>query len=189
MNARSPAARKLGVRMHPKAAGLLRYGGDMPGAYLLLRGLFLPSELGEVLDDWDFTQQGLTRLNPIAHLANALKDGPSAPFGVVAAFESCFYLRNQLLRDTDWAGMAHSLEIRTPFIDSRLLCEAAPILARDDLAERQEAARGRAESAASGGNSKPEKDGIWDAVTGMDAEGAFKRRARRSGQGRRPQGR
>jgi asparagine synthase (glutamine-hydrolysing) len=126
------AARKLGVRMHPKAAGLLRYGGDMPGAYLLLRGLFLPSELGEVLDDWDFTQQGLARLNPIAHLANALKDGPSAPFGVVAAFESCFYLRNQLLRDTDWAGMAHSLEIRTPFIDSRLLCEAAPILARDD---------------------------------------------------------
>ncbi len=127
------AARKLGVRMHPKAAGLLRYGGDMPGAYLLLRGLFLPSELGEVLDDWDFTQQGLARLDPLGRLANALKDGPSAPFGVVAAFESCFYLRNQLLRDTDWAGMAHSLEIRTPFIDSRLLCEVAPILARDDL--------------------------------------------------------
>jgi len=105
----------------------------MPGAYLLLRGLFLPSELGEVLDDWDFTQQGLTRLDPLGRLANALKDGPSAPFGVVAAFESCFYLRNQLLRDTDWAGMAHSLEVRTPFIDSRLLCEAAPILARDDL--------------------------------------------------------
>ena len=126
-------ARKLGMRMHPKAAGLLRYGGDMPGAYLLLRRLFLPSELGEVLDDWDFTQQGLTRLDPLGRLANALKDGPSAPFGMVAAFESCFYLRNQLLRDTDWAGMAHSLEVRTPFIDSRLLCEAAPILARDDL--------------------------------------------------------
>ncbi len=126
------AARKLGMRMHPKAAGLLRYGGDMPGAYLLLRGLFLPSQLGDVLDDRDFTQQGLARLDPLARLANALKDGPSAPFGVVAAFESCFYLRNQLLRDTDWAGMAHSLEIRTPFIDSRLLCEAAPILARGD---------------------------------------------------------
>ena len=126
------AARKLGVRVHPKAAGLLRYGGDMAGAYLLQRGLFLPSELSDILDDRDFVRDGLTRLDPLEHIAAALKDGPSAPFGVVAALESCFYLRNQLLRDTDWAGMAHSLEVRTPFIDSQLLCEAAPILARAD---------------------------------------------------------
>ena len=26
-------------------------------------------------------------------------------------------MRNQLLRDSDWAGMAHSLEIRLPFLD------------------------------------------------------------------------
>ena len=26
-------------------------------------------------------------------------------------------MRNQLLRDADWAGMAHSLEIRTPLVD------------------------------------------------------------------------
>jgi asparagine synthase (glutamine-hydrolysing) len=126
------AARKLGVRVHPKAVGLLKYGGDMAGAYLLQRGLFLPSELGDVLDDPDFVRDGLTRLDPLAHIAAALEEGPSAPFGVVATLESCFYLRNQLLRDTDWAGMAHSLEVRTPFIDSRLLCEAAPILARAD---------------------------------------------------------
>jgi asparagine synthase (glutamine-hydrolysing) len=30
-------------------------------------------------------------------------------------------MRNQLLRDSDWAGMAHSLEIRTPFVDYELL--------------------------------------------------------------------
>ena len=30
-------------------------------------------------------------------------------------------MRNQLLRDADWAGMAHSLEVRTPLVDFALL--------------------------------------------------------------------
>ena len=30
-------------------------------------------------------------------------------------------MRNQLLRDADWAGMAHSLEIRVPLVDIKLL--------------------------------------------------------------------
>jgi len=30
-------------------------------------------------------------------------------------------MRNQLLRDADWAGMAHSLEIRVPLVDVELL--------------------------------------------------------------------
>ena len=35
--------------------------------------------------------------------------------------ESTLYLRNQLLRDSDWASMAHSLELRTPLVDAQLL--------------------------------------------------------------------
>ena len=43
--------------------------------------------------------------------------------------ESTLYLRNQLLRDTDWASMAHSLEVRTPLVDATLLrALAAPLL-------------------------------------------------------------
>ena len=30
-------------------------------------------------------------------------------------------MRNQLLRDSDWASMAHSLELRTPLVDAWLL--------------------------------------------------------------------
>jgi asparagine synthase (glutamine-hydrolysing) len=30
-------------------------------------------------------------------------------------------MRNQLLRDADWAGMAHSMEIRVPLVDFKLL--------------------------------------------------------------------
>ncbi len=35
-------------------------------------------------------------------------------------------MRNQLLRDTDWASMAHSLEVRVPLVDSVLLAKLSP---------------------------------------------------------------
>ena len=34
-------------------------------------------------------------------------------------------MRNQLLRDADWAGMAHSVEIRVPLVDAVLLAKLA----------------------------------------------------------------
>jgi len=39
-------------------------------------------------------------------------------------------MRNQLLRDADWAGMSQSLEIRVPFVDRFLAEEIAPLLSR-----------------------------------------------------------
>ena len=38
-------------------------------------------------------------------------------------------MRSQLLRDSDWAGMAHSLEIRVPLVDTFFFRELAPMLA------------------------------------------------------------
>lgn len=38
-------------------------------------------------------------------------------FDRVASLETSLYMRNQLLRDADWAGMAHSIEIRVPYVD------------------------------------------------------------------------
>jgi asparagine synthase (glutamine-hydrolysing) len=35
-------------------------------------------------------------------------------------------MRNQLLRDADWAGMAHSIEIRVPFVDPFFLAALPP---------------------------------------------------------------
>ena len=37
-------------------------------------------------------------------------------------------MRNQLLRDADWAGMAHSVEIRVPLVDVTLLKSLAPAI-------------------------------------------------------------
>src|SRR5262249_15667516 len=47
----------------------------------------------------------------------------------IAALESCWYMRNQLLRDTDWSSMAHGVEVRVPFVDFALLESLGPAIA------------------------------------------------------------
>ena len=66
------------------------------------------------------------RLDPLPLLARSINPEPRSALGKVAALEASLYLRNQLLRDTDWASMAHSLEVRVPLVDARLLQEVAP---------------------------------------------------------------
>ena len=110
----------------PKLAGLIEYGGDYAGAYLLRRGLFLPFELDTVLDA-ELVRSGLERLDVLPRLRQvALDPDPLSPTARVAALEASCYMRNQLLRDADWAGMAHSLEIRTPLVDFAVLKALAP---------------------------------------------------------------
>jgi asparagine synthase (glutamine-hydrolysing) len=75
--------------------------------------------------------EGLERLGWIADgdrspRVPAGRDLGEDPSGAVAQLESTQYLRNQLLRDSDWASMAHSLELRTPFVDLQLARELAP---------------------------------------------------------------
>ena len=108
----------------PKLAGMLELGGSYAGAYLLRRGLFLPWELGQVLAP-DVFAEGLRRLAPLRRIAEVIEPRPRAPHAKVATLETSLYLRNQLLRDTDWAGMAHSLEVRTPLVDAVLLRKVA----------------------------------------------------------------
>ncbi len=109
----------------PKALGLLEYAGSWAGAYLLRRGLFLPHELSEVMER-DFAREGLRRLKPLRRLAESLTPDPGSDTARVCALESSHYLRNQLLRDADWAGMAHGVEIRVPLVDVALLKSLAP---------------------------------------------------------------
>jgi asparagine synthase (glutamine-hydrolysing) len=115
---------------NPKAAGLLKYGGSYAGAYLLRRGLFMPWELEAVLGA-DTARLGLRRLDPIRHIETRLRPKPTTSFGKVAVLESALYMRNQLLRDTDWASMAHSLEVRVPLVDARLLSHLAPVTTKN----------------------------------------------------------
>ncbi|MGR8934978.1 MAG: asparagine synthase (glutamine-hydrolyzing) [Gammaproteobacteria bacterium] len=113
---------------NPKIAGLLKYGGSYAGAYLLKRGLFMPWELPALIGT-EAARQGLEALHPLEHIEQqALQPCPGNAFARVAALEASLYMRNQLLRDADWAGMAHSLEIRVPLVDSVLLKRLIPLL-------------------------------------------------------------
>lgn len=112
---------------NPKIAGLAQYGGTYAGAYLLRRGLMLPDELHEVLDP-EIWRIGLHRLQPVERVRTSMTPIPAHPISRVAALESSNYMRNQLLRDADWAGMAHSLEIRTPLVDFEFLRALSPVV-------------------------------------------------------------
>ena len=114
-------------RLPPKARGLVKYGGSYSGAYLLKRGLFLPEELPHIMGR-EAAIEGLQRLHWRAWIHSHLDPLPASSFAKVSSLESSIYMRNQLLRDADWAGMAHSLEIRTPLVDAHLLKRLAPVL-------------------------------------------------------------
>jgi len=102
----------------PKYAGLLEYGGDYAGAYLLRRGLYMPWELPEVLDG-ELVKEGWGELHTLSVLHQSLPE-VNSPRLKISALETAWYMRNRLLRDSDWASMAHSLEVRVPMVDIEL---------------------------------------------------------------------
>ncbi len=119
--ARGLAAPLGGRMLPPKAPGLLEYCGGYGDAYLLRRALYMPWELDSVLGA-DMARDGLAALG-IRRRLEQCQSAIGAPKARVAALEMTWYMRNQLLRDADWAGMAHGVEIRVPLVD-RVLFEA-----------------------------------------------------------------
>jgi asparagine synthase (glutamine-hydrolysing) len=111
----------------PKAAGLVDYGGSIEHLWFLQRGLFTPWELPALLGE-ERARQALSELNLDQRLRAAVSPDPGGDIGRIAALESSLYMRNQLLRDADWASMAHSLEVRFPLVDAWLLPRIAPLL-------------------------------------------------------------
>lgn len=112
-------------RLPQKLSGLVEYGDTYAGAYLLRRGLFISWKLDDLRDpnlgsgsDHAGLQQLDLPLQP---------NGQSGPFARVATQEARLYMRNLLLRDSDWSGMAHSLEISVRLVGAQLLAEVAPI--------------------------------------------------------------
>ena len=106
-----------------------QWAQTLAGAWWLRRSVCSPEELRERMD------AGMA--------AEALRDfaaedwvtamtGPLAAEQTLALaqIESMSYLRNQLLRDSDWASMDHSVELRTPLVDAWLLQHVQPCLSR-----------------------------------------------------------
>jgi len=135
---RAVAAPFLKSRTSPKYAGLLEYGGSFGGAYLLRRGMFMPWELPEFLDG-EVVREGWRELRQLSRL-EATVAGNRSDYHRISALEMCWYMRNQLLRDCDWTGMAHSLEIRVPMVDVELLRAVSPMLGTADALTKRDMA-------------------------------------------------
>jgi asparagine synthase (glutamine-hydrolysing) len=89
--------------------------------YFLVRMLFGAAERERLFSapNYQASQQSLDRL-----LQESVAAGESLdPVNRVSYLESHFYMRNTLLRDSDFMSMAHGLELRVPFLD-RALVEA-----------------------------------------------------------------
>lgn len=121
---------------HPKARLLREFGGTYAGAYFMQRGLFLPDELPSLLGK-EAAEEGLARLGLIEHIERINTPDPETAFGRIATLEASLYMRNQLLRDADWASMAHSVEVRTPLVDFAFLRQTAAVLLESGSASKQ----------------------------------------------------
>jgi asparagine synthase (glutamine-hydrolysing) len=107
-----------------KAAAAWRSPTEFPHAYYFTRLLFTPSRVRRLLAPYFESKEysnnhenpWRVRMRETARQAERLDS-----FTAVSCFELQSYMVNTLLRDTDSASMANSLEVRVPFLDHRLV--------------------------------------------------------------------
>ena len=107
-----------------KAAAAWRSPGEFPHAYYFTRLLFTPSRVRRLLAPYfESSEYSGSHENPWRERMRetARQAGRLDSFTSVSCFELQSYMVNTLLRDTDAASMANSLEVRVPFLDHRLV--------------------------------------------------------------------
>lgn len=109
----------------PKYASLLEYGTTLSDAYFLRRALFMPWELSDVLG----REHAVFALEALDKSSVHEEIPQTTPYATVAFLELRAYMRNQLLRDTDWSSMQHGIEVRVPFADATLVRQLIPQIA------------------------------------------------------------
>jgi asparagine synthase (glutamine-hydrolysing) len=106
-----------------KLPDLLATRGDLLGLYQVSYGLFTRDFLSELasVSAFELAPYGLP-----PSVGKQLRDDTAAgtSLGAVSAFELALFLGERLLRDTDAASMAVSLEVRVPLLDHEVV-EAA----------------------------------------------------------------
>jgi asparagine synthase (glutamine-hydrolysing) len=98
------------------------------GAWWLRRSFSSPLDLSNLMGKLDPRKVTKIKFDPNEQVHIMTGDLPHSPELALAQIESMCYLRNQLLRDADWASMSHSVELRTPLVDEKLLRSIAPLM-------------------------------------------------------------
>ena len=116
-------ASALGAVRSPRSAKL-REGLALPpsvrSTYLVLRGLLSLDEATDLLRPGP-VRDACEHFDAAAALGALAPDVPDDPVAATSVLELRGYMHNQLLRDTDVMSMAHSLEVRVPFLDHPLV--------------------------------------------------------------------
>ncbi|MBW3671620.1 MAG: asparagine synthase (glutamine-hydrolyzing) [Acidobacteria bacterium] len=120
----------------PKLARIAEGDGTIEDAYLLVRGVYLPGNLPGLIGT-DRAKLALEELQADQWLAGALDPDPGSSRARITALEAQLYMRNQLLRDTDWASLAHAVEVRVPLVDHVLFERLAPLIRNNELRDKQ----------------------------------------------------
>lgn len=114
------AASRQNATVKQKVREMARLGSDPLALYLHRRRLMSNQRL-EALG----LRAGPLGLHPsfvpVEAATRALDHATTDVVAAVSRWESKFYMRNMLLLDSDTNGMAHSLEIRVPMLDLRIL--------------------------------------------------------------------
>jgi asparagine synthase (glutamine-hydrolysing) len=98
---------------------MLRSGDDLISLYQLAYALFLPDLQRQLLEG--SAQAPLLDGLPAAMRARLLREtGSRPPLAAISVLEQRMFLGERLLRDTDAASMAASIEVRLPLVDQRL---------------------------------------------------------------------
>lgn len=104
-----------------KAAALLQTDGSVAEAYPILREVFAPLEADRLLTlpGPNGRAEGRPYTDSLRHALGMRSTVPT--LACVAYAELTCYMRDVLLRDTDQMSMAHSLEVRVPFLDREVV--------------------------------------------------------------------
>lgn len=92
------------------------------GEYLFLRGFFTPNAISKILSIPKSQINILLEGFPIENSLTTFKNEERA-----AWFETNMFMKNQLLKDTDFMSMSHGVEVRVPFLDQQFLATVASI--------------------------------------------------------------
>jgi len=121
--ARPVLAAALAAIPSPRSAKLRESLGGAPtiqSAYLAVRGLLSHDEAVDLLAPGPLLDAARD-LDAAAALGALAPEMPADPVAATGLLELRGYMHNQLLRDTDVMSMAHSLEVRVPFLDHPLV--------------------------------------------------------------------
>ena len=120
-----PNLKSLSLFSHPKFAGFANpEENSFYQAYRLKRNIYLKQELREYYEGNNILS-GIEELESQDEIIFTQLDRLSNPYLKVSALEMDNYMKNQLLKDADWASMSHSLELRVPFVDRHLVQDCA----------------------------------------------------------------